>query len=78
MNDGVATFIKYGSEFVDKHEPEVGPAAATYGGLTIGFMRAILECDYCPGVFRIPQDEDWNELYCPSCGRVWKKKEESK
>ncbi len=74
---GVGTFVKYGSEFVDKHEGQLGERAATMGGLVMGFMRAILECDNCgPGVFRVPSDPDWNQLYCPSCGGVWVKKED--
>jgi predicted RNA-binding Zn-ribbon protein involved in translation (DUF1610 family) len=79
MMDSVHTFAKYGNDFALKHEEELGPAAATAGGLITGFMRAILECDNCgPGVFRIPKDENWYTLHCPNCGGVWVMKEEAR
>lgn len=72
--DSVNTFFDYGNEFAVKHRDELGETAATWGGIVIGFMRAILECPDCPGHFRIPQDDNWDKLYCRNCKQWWFKK----
>lgn len=71
--DPVKTFVEYGSEFVDKHQAELGNTAATWGGMVMGLLRALYECDYCPGVFRVHIDD--KTIRCPKCGRVWEIRE---
>jgi hypothetical protein len=82
MADSVDTFVDEAQGFIHRNNLE-GPQA-TFGGLAWGFLRAVLECDHCPGVFRVPLDEnrkqagftresEWRHLYCPNCTGVWTK-----
>jgi len=66
----VRTFVDEGIQFTKSH-PELNDVQANSGAVTWGFMRALAECPDCPGVFRIPDNEDWDHLYCPSCQGVW-------
>jgi len=69
----VGTFTRYGDDFARRHDDGLGTTAACMGGVAVGMMRALLECDDCPGTFRRPLDPDWTRLYCPSCHGVWEK-----
>jgi len=62
--------MKEGTDFMIKY-PELDTIQLNLGSITWGFMRAIAECPNCPGVFRIPDNENWDHLYCPSCNTVW-------
>lgn len=64
------TFADEGLKFIQDH-PGLNDIQANLGAVTWGFMRAIAECPECPGIFRIPDNEDWDHLYCPSCHGVW-------
>lgn len=66
----VDTFGKEGKIFLKEH-PELNEVQANLGYVTWGFLRALAECPECPGVFRIPDNENWDHLYCPSCHGVW-------
>jgi len=82
----VDTVIDEGKDFIDRHPELQGVRldfggerkvdAADMGGLLWGLLRAVAECPSCPGVFRVPLDEEWNRLICPNCKRVWRKIEE--
>jgi uncharacterized protein YbaR (Trm112 family) len=63
----VNVVIDEAKAFAERHK-ELDDASATMGGLAMGFMRAVLECPNCPGHYRIPQDDNWNTLYCHNCG----------
>lgn len=69
----VHTVIDEGEAFIERNN--LDGAAASMGGLTWGLLRAIAECPDCPGIFRVPLDDDWNMLYCPSCKGIWAKKD---
>lgn len=64
------TFAKYGDLFQKEHT-ELNDVQANLGAVTVGFLRALAECPNCTGVFRIPDNENWDHLYCPSCQGVW-------
>lgn len=67
------TMVREGQEFIQEHYEEFAdfPAALSLGGMAWGLLRAIAECPNCPGVFRVPHDEDWHVLVCPQCHGVW-------
>lgn len=65
------TFVTEGLDFTRAHENELEESLNVLGGVTWGFLRALAECPDCPGVFRIPDNENWDHLYCPSCNGVW-------
>lgn len=68
----VHTFVDHGMAAAERLESRgLSEPAAVMGGVAIGFMRALLECDCQPGVFRIPQDKDWHTLHCPHCDGWW-------
>lgn len=72
MSDHVRTFLTEGQAFVQAHREEVGnDSVVEFGGWVWGLMRAIAECPNCPGVFRVPTDDDWTYLVCPQCKGVW-------
>jgi hypothetical protein len=70
----VGTFVDEGQAFIDRH-PDLNEEQATMGGVMWGLLRAIMECDNCPGHYRVPLDKDWDlpggRLYCANCGGVW-------
>ena len=66
----IQTFINEYRVFTETHT-DLNDVKLNLGGMAWGFMRAIAECPNCPGVFRIPDNEDWDHLYCPSCHEVW-------
>lgn len=77
------TFTNEALAFTERHGEQLGPVAATFGGLTFGAMKAIAECPNCPGHFRVPYDAEgrlawpvgngnWKYLRCPECKGVWK------
>lgn len=65
------TFISSASSFIKEHENELPESLNVLGGVTFGFMNALAECPDCPCVLRIPDNEDWDHLYCPSCKNIW-------
>ena len=71
----VKVFADYGGRFYSSHQ-DLGHVAASWGGMLMGAMRAILECPDHPGKFRIPQDDNWDVIVCPECG-VWTRKDDS-
>ena len=72
MSDSLQTVIREGTAFNQRH-PELNSNQQVYGGWTWGLLRAIAECPNCPGHYRVPQDQEWNVLYCPNCGTYWEK-----
>jgi hypothetical protein len=72
--DSVATVLREGRTFLDRHPDIANGPAATLGGLTWGILRAVMECDNCPGVYRVPVSGypgGVDAITCPSCGGVW-------
>lgn len=69
--DAVGTMVTEGQGFYQRHVDHLGDTAATWGGILWGLMRAIAECPHCPGVYRVPQDDDWRTLICPRCHGEW-------
>ena len=66
----VNTFANEAKDFMDKHK-DLTESKMVLGGVAWGFLRALAECPDCPGVYRIPDNEEWDHLYCPSCKNVW-------
>lgn len=70
----VGTFVEHGGGAVDRFLAKGLPGTqAVWGGVVVGLMRALLECDCQPGVFRTPQDPDWRVLYCSTCHGWWER-----
>lgn len=74
--DPVTTAVREGRSFLDRHPDIASGPAAMLGGLTWGILRAVMECDNCPGVYRVPVVRDgtsagYDAITCPSCGGVW-------
>jgi len=82
----VHTFVDHAIDFERRHQDELNSAGMALGGALIGSLRAILECENCPGHYRIPimrdpdNTEKWiaeppfgsmNDLYCPNCHQFW-------
>lgn len=49
-------------------------ADGVWGGLAWGLMRALAFCECCEEM-RIPQDKNWDVLWCPRCKGVWKRRQ---
>lgn len=60
--------------FMDRH-PDLNETQSGWGGMSFGLLRALMECDNCPGRYRVPLDKEWDSpggrLYCAHCGGVW-------
>src|SRR5690349_18578886 len=72
--DHAETVVREGRAFLDRHPDIADGPAATLGGLTWGILRAVMECDNCPGVYRVPISGGaggYDAITCPSCGGVW-------
>lgn len=65
---GVETFLREGQAFASRHAELPG---ATMGGFAWGLLRAVSECPDCPGVYRVPQDQEWLVLVCGNCHGTW-------
>jgi hypothetical protein len=63
------TFRKECLAFMQRHEGE--PTIQLFGGLFWGLLRAFAECPNCPGVFRVPLDEEGLLWACPKCKGFW-------
>lgn len=77
----VNTFVDEGVAFLERH-PDLreNDFTASVGGVLWGALRALMECDFCPGHFRVPvawekvADEPGDYIYCPNCQRLWEKR----
>lgn len=85
--DPVATVVREGQAFLDRLDlpknkalPARQVEAATFGAWAWGCLRALYECDNCPGSYRVPLgklaaerfgvecNSDEDILKCPACG----------
>jgi hypothetical protein len=86
MTDHAKTFVDHAIAFGARN-PNLNDTQSALGGLMIGALRALLECDCAPGIFRLPvmpkpdgEPGVWvveppfgemRYLYCKNCGRFW-------
>jgi hypothetical protein len=66
----VHTVVDEGHAFNARH-PDLPDAAASFGALAWGMLRALYECPTCPGKYRVPTKDDANVIVCPNCCGVW-------